>query len=94
MDRLHLIGQKNWFHANIEVKGESIAWVTKENVEQFKNQIVRLYNSGKLKSDICREYDLSLTVITRWIERINAADSARMITERQRNWSLYNFVRK
>ena len=36
--------------------------------EEFKNQIVQLFNAGKTKSDIFREYELSPTVIDRWIK--------------------------
>ena len=45
--------------------------------EEFKNQIVQLFNAGKTKSDIFREYELSPTVIDRWIKRINATGSAK-----------------
>ena len=36
--------------------------------EEFKKQIVQLFNAGKPKSDIFREYELSPTVIDRWIK--------------------------
>ena len=38
--------------------------------DEFKHQIVQLYNAGKPKADICREYDLVSTVVDRWIKRI------------------------
>ena len=45
--------------------------------DEFKNQIVQLYNAGKSKPDICREYDLASVVVDRWIKRINATGSAK-----------------
>jgi hypothetical protein len=33
--------------------------------DEFKHQIVQLYNAGKPKSEICREYDLVPTVVDR-----------------------------
>ena len=45
--------------------------------EPFKNQLVQLYNSGKSKSSISREYDISTNVLDRWIKRINATGSTR-----------------
>ena len=45
--------------------------------DEFKNQIVQLFNAGKPKSDICREYELAPAVIDRWIKRINTTGSAK-----------------
>ena len=45
--------------------------------DEFKSQIVQLFNAGKSKSDICREYDLAPAVVDRWIKRINATGSAK-----------------
>lgn len=45
--------------------------------DEFKQQIVQLYNAGKPRSEICREYDLIPTVVDRWIKRINATGSAK-----------------
>jgi len=45
--------------------------------EEFKRQIVQLYNAGKPRADLCREYDLVPTVINRWIQRINETGSAK-----------------
>ena len=42
--------------------------------DEFKNQIVQLYNAGKSKPDICREYYLASVVVDRWIKRISATD--------------------
>ena len=45
--------------------------------EEFKLQMVQLYNSGKSKSSISREYDISMSVIDRWVKRINATGSTK-----------------
>ncbi|AND84735.1 IS3 family transposase [Clostridium tyrobutyricum] len=36
---------------------------------EFKNQIVELYHNGKMKSEIAREYSLSLSMVSRWIRQ-------------------------
>ena len=45
--------------------------------DEFKSQIVQLFNAGKSRSDICREYEISPTVVDRWIKRINTTGSAK-----------------
>lgn len=45
--------------------------------DEFKNQIVQLFNAGKSKSDICREYELAPALVDRWIKRINTTGSAK-----------------
>ena len=45
--------------------------------EEFKNQLVQLYNNGKGKSEIIREYDLTPSALGKWISRINATGSSR-----------------
>jgi transposase len=45
--------------------------------EEFKNQLVQLYNNGKPKSEIIREYDLTPSALGNWIRRINATGSSR-----------------
>jgi len=37
--------------------------------DEFKNQMVQLYKSGKRKSDILREYDLSPSTLDKWIKQ-------------------------
>ena len=39
--------------------------------DQFKQQIVLLFNGGKSRASLAREYDLSPSVLDRWIDRIN-----------------------
>ena len=45
--------------------------------EEFKKQIVDLHNAGKSISEICREYDLGLSTVQRWVQRINKTGSTR-----------------
>ena len=37
--------------------------------DEFKNQMVQLYKSGKRKSDILREYDLAASTLDKWIKQ-------------------------
>ena len=39
--------------------------------------MVKLYNSGKPKADIVREYDLTASALNRWIQRINETGSTK-----------------
>ena len=45
--------------------------------EEFKQQIVQLYNNGKSRAELVREYDLTPSALDRWIQRINATDSTK-----------------
>jgi transposase len=45
--------------------------------DQFKQQIVQLHNSGKPRSEIIKEYDLTPSSLDNWIRRINATGSAK-----------------
>ena len=45
--------------------------------EEFKKQMVQLYNAGKPRAEIIREYDLSSTSFDKWVKRINATGSAK-----------------
>jgi len=49
----------------------------REYSEDFKLQMVQLYNNGKPRAEILREYDLYGSVLDRWIRRINATGSSR-----------------
>ncbi|MFR9535002.1 MAG: IS3 family transposase [Rikenellaceae bacterium] len=49
----------------------------REFTEDFKQQMVRLYNSGKSKTEISREYDLTPSALNRWIQRINKTGSTK-----------------
>ena len=37
--------------------------------DEFKNQLVKLYLNGKRKCDIVREYDLSNSLLDKWIKQ-------------------------
>lgn len=45
--------------------------------EEFKRQIVELYNAGKPVSKIMSEYDLGRSTVRRWITRINETGSSK-----------------
>ena len=39
--------------------------------EEFKKQMVELYNAGKSRTEIVNEYELTPSALDRWISRIN-----------------------
>ncbi len=43
--------------------------------EGFKNQMVQLYLNGKSKLDIIKEYDLSPSVLNRWVKQAQSTGS-------------------
>lgn len=45
--------------------------------EEQKKQLVSLYNHGKSRSELIREYDLTASALDRWIKRINETGSSR-----------------
>jgi len=45
--------------------------------EEFKHQIVQLFNNGKPRNEIIREYDLTSSAFDNWVKRINATGSSR-----------------
>ncbi|SMD17241.1 transposase [Sporomusa malonica] len=49
----------------------------REFTDQFKQQMVQLYNSGKPRSEIIKEYDLTPSAFNQWVSRINATGSAK-----------------
>jgi len=44
--------------------------------EEHKKQLVELFNHGKPRSEIVREYDLSASAFDQWVKRINATGSS------------------
>ena len=44
--------------------------------EEQKKQLVELFNHGKPRSEIIREYDLTGSAFDRWVKRINTAGSS------------------
>ena len=49
----------------------------REFTDAFKQQIVQLYNSGKPRSEIIKEYDLTPSAFDKWVSRINATGSTK-----------------
>lgn len=49
----------------------------REYSEEFKNQLVQLFNAGKPRAEILREYELSASAFDRWVKRINATGSSK-----------------
>jgi transposase len=49
--------------------------IKREFTDEFKNQMVQLYNNGKGRTEIAREYELTLSALNNWIKRINATGS-------------------
>ena len=45
--------------------------------EDFKHQMVQLFNAGKPRAEILREYDLSSTAFDRWVKRVNTTGSTK-----------------
>ena len=43
--------------------------------DEFKNQLVQLYLNGKRKCDIIREYDLSSSLLDKWIKQSTSTGS-------------------
>ncbi len=43
--------------------------------EEFKEQIVKLYNNGKPANKIMEEYDISSSTLYRWIKNYNKTGS-------------------
>ena len=44
--------------------------------EEQKKQLVELFNHGKPRSEIIREYDLTASSFDRWVKRISATGSS------------------
>jgi transposase len=49
--------------------------MAKKYKEEFKKQIVRLFNNGKSLADLNREYGIAKSTISTWIERYNGTGS-------------------
>lgn len=37
--------------------------------DEFKQQLVQLYHNGKRKCDICREYDIAISLLDKWLKQ-------------------------
>jgi len=44
--------------------------------EEFKKQMVQLFNAGKPRQEIIREYELTSSAFDRWVKRINTTGSS------------------
>lgn len=38
--------------------------------DEFKQQLVLLYQNGKRKCDICREYDIATSLLDKWLKHL------------------------
>lgn len=47
----------------------------REFTEEFKLQMVKLYNSGKSAAEIVREYDLTRSAFMNWVQKYNNTGS-------------------
>ena len=45
--------------------------------DEFKNQLVQLYLNGKRKCDIVREYDISSSLLDKWIKQATSTGSCK-----------------
>ena len=55
---------------------------------EFKSQLVRLYESGKPRADIIREYDLTASAFDKWVKQSQTSvPSKRRITARLKKLS-------
>ena len=39
--------------------------------DEFKQQLVELYRSGKRRCDICREYDIATSLFDKWVKPVS-----------------------
>jgi transposase len=51
-------------------------WAKRTYSEEQKKQLVELFNHGKPRSEIVREYDLTASAFDKWVKRINATGSS------------------
>lgn len=47
----------------------------REFTDEFKMQMVNLYNNGKPRSEIIREYDLTPSAFNAWVKKYNSTGS-------------------
>lgn len=47
----------------------------REYTDEFKSQVVNLYNNGKPRCEIIREYELTPSAFNNWIKRYNNSGS-------------------
>ena len=54
----------------------------REFTNEFKQQVVNLYNNGKPRSEIIKEYDLTPSAFAKWINNYNNSGSFKAIDNR------------
>lgn len=47
----------------------------RQYTDEFKQQVVNLYNSGKPRSEIIKEYELTPSAFSGWIRKYNSTGS-------------------
>ena len=56
----------------------------REFTEEFKLQMVKLYNSGKPTVEIVKEYDLTRSAFMKWVEKYNKTGSFKVSDNRSK----------
>ena len=51
--------------------------------DEFKQKIVELYNSGKPRAELIREYELTPSALSSWINKFNSTGSFNMEDNRR-----------
>ena len=57
----------------------------REFTDEFKANIVKLYNNGKSRSELIKEYDLTPSTLAGWIKRYNNTGSFKEDDNRSEN---------
>ena len=57
----------------------------REFTDEFKVNIVKLYNNGKSRSELIKEYDLTPSTLAGWIKRYNNTGSFKEDDNRSEN---------
>ena len=60
----------------------------REYSEEQKKQLVALYNGGKARNEIIREYELTASAFDKWVKRINAPEEEELLKLRKENQQL------
>ena len=66
----------------------------REFTDEFKEQMVKLFNSGKLRSEIAREYDLTPSALNNWIRRMLQVLQNNVIIVRRKEQNYCGFEKK
>lgn len=60
--------------------------------DEFKQKMVELYNSGKPRAELIREYELTSSALSSWINKYNSIGSFNI--DDNRSEEELNFVKK